>query len=45
MDSEATKPPRQRDARTRILDAALRVIRAKGYTAATVDDICRAAGL
>lgn len=31
--------------RTRILNAALRVIRAKGYTAATVDDICRAAGL
>lgn len=29
----------------RLLDAALGVIRAKGYTAATVDDICRAAGV
>jgi TetR/AcrR family transcriptional repressor of nem operon len=33
------------DARTRLLDAALRVIRAKGYAAATVDDLCAAAGV
>jgi TetR/AcrR family transcriptional regulator, transcriptional repressor for nem operon len=33
------------DAKTKILDAALRVIRTKGYTAATVDDICGAAGV
>jgi TetR/AcrR family transcriptional repressor of nem operon len=32
------------DARTRLLDAALHVIRAQGYSATTVDDICRAAG-
>lgn len=33
------------NARTRVLDAALHVIRLKGYSAATVDDICEAAGL
>ena len=31
--------------KTRILDAALQVIRAKGYSAATLDDICAAAGV
>jgi TetR/AcrR family transcriptional regulator, transcriptional repressor for nem operon len=31
--------------RTRLLDAARDVIRAKGYTATTVDDICAAAGV
>jgi TetR/AcrR family transcriptional regulator, transcriptional repressor for nem operon len=31
--------------RTRLLGAARDVIRAKGYTAATVDDICAAAGV
>ena len=35
----------QSDARTRLLDAAIHVIRAQGYSATTVDDICRAAGL
>lgn len=35
----------QRDSKTRILDVALQVIRAKGYTATTVDDICAAAKL
>ena len=33
------------NARTRLLDAAMQVIRAQGYSATTVDDICRAAGL
>lgn len=33
------------EARTRILDAALEVFRHKGYTATTVDDLCRAAGV
>jgi TetR/AcrR family transcriptional regulator, transcriptional repressor for nem operon len=41
MDMSTTKP----DARTRLLDAALHSIRARGYSATTVDDICRAAGL
>jgi TetR/AcrR family transcriptional regulator, transcriptional repressor for nem operon len=32
-------------ARNRILDAALQVIRTKGYSATTIDDLCTAAGL
>jgi TetR/AcrR family transcriptional repressor of nem operon len=31
--------------KTKLLDAALTAIRAKGYTATTVDDICEAAGV
>lgn len=38
-----TKPPHE--SKNRLLDAALHVIRAKGYEAASVDDICAAAGL
>ena len=34
-----------KDSRTRLLDAALQVVRAKGYNATTVDDICAAAGV
>jgi TetR/AcrR family transcriptional regulator, transcriptional repressor for nem operon len=41
MRASITQP----DARTRLLDAAMQVIRAQGYSATTVDDICRAAGL
>ena len=41
----AATTQRQPDARTRLLDTAMQVIRAKGYTASTVDDICQAAGL
>ena len=33
------------DVRAQLLDAAVNVIRAKGYSAATVDDICRSAGV
>lgn len=33
------------DARTRLLEAALQVIRSKGYTATAVDDICAVAGV
>jgi TetR/AcrR family transcriptional repressor of nem operon len=33
------------ETRTRLLDAARDVIRSKGYTASTVDDICAAAGV
>lgn len=32
-------------AKNKLLDAALSVIRAKGYTATTVDDLCAAAGV
>ena len=35
----------QRQSKTRLLDAALDQIRAKGYAATTVDDICRQAGV
>ena len=33
------------ESKAKLLDAALHVIRGKGYTAASVDDICEAAGL
>lgn len=33
------------DARSKLLDAALRIIRAKGYAATTVDELCAAAGV
>src|SRR4051812_41854849 len=33
------------ESKAKLLDAALQVIRAKGYSATTVDDVCRAAGL
>jgi TetR/AcrR family transcriptional repressor of nem operon len=37
--------PPQNEAKTKLLDAAVHVIRAKGYTATTVDDICQIAGV
>ena len=41
MSAATTRP----DSRTRLLDAAMQVIRAQGYSGTTVDDICSAAGL
>lgn len=35
----------QTQARTKLLDAALQVVRTRGYAATTVDDICAAAGV
>ena len=35
----------QHQSKTKLLDAAMHVIRAKGYAATTVDDICLAAGV
>jgi len=35
----------QHESKTKLLDAALQVIRTKGYEAATVDDVCGSAGL
>lgn len=35
----------QHESKTRILDAALRLIRSKGYAATTIDDLCEEAGL
>lgn len=37
--------PERGDARTRLLDAARDLIRAQGYAATTVDELCRAAGV
>jgi TetR/AcrR family transcriptional repressor of nem operon len=37
--------PRALLTRTSLLDAALKVIRSKGYSATTVDDVCAAAGV
>ena len=38
-------PPPRKDARIKLLDAALGIIRAQGYAATSVDDLCRAAGV
>jgi TetR/AcrR family transcriptional repressor of nem operon len=38
-------PTATADSRTRLLDAALAIIRRKGYNATTVDDLCAATGL
>jgi TetR/AcrR family transcriptional regulator, transcriptional repressor for nem operon len=40
-----TQDQQKHDSKTRFLDAALYVIRAKGYSATRVEDICEAAGL
>ena len=46
MDRNAALPQTARpDAKTRLLDAAMHLIRARGYSATTVDDICREARL
>jgi TetR/AcrR family transcriptional regulator, transcriptional repressor for nem operon len=37
--------PTRKDARAKLLDAALATVRAKGFAATTVDDLCRAAGV
>jgi TetR/AcrR family transcriptional repressor of nem operon len=42
---DAMTPIPPSDAKTKLLDAALRVIRTKGYSASTVDDLCSAAGV
>jgi TetR/AcrR family transcriptional regulator, transcriptional repressor for nem operon len=38
-------PQLQHASKTKLLDAALHVVRAKGYAATTVDDICHSAGV
>lgn len=45
MGIEMPKVQTQHASKTRILDAAVQVIRAKGYSAMTIDDVCLAAGL
>lgn len=39
------EPKSSHQSRTKLLDAAMYVIRAKGYAAATVDDVCLKAGV
>ena len=45
MDQSSPPLSSPRGARTKLLQAALGVIRARGYSAATVDDLCAAAGV
>lgn len=45
MPRPTLKNPERGDARTRLLEAARDVIRAKGYAATSVDDLCAAAGV
>jgi TetR/AcrR family transcriptional regulator, transcriptional repressor for nem operon len=40
-----TKPELRHESKTRFLSAAVRVIRAKGYSATRVEDVCEVAGL
>src|SRR5215475_8080092 len=35
----------QHDSKTRLLDATLKVVRAKGYSATRIEDVCAEAGL
>jgi TetR/AcrR family transcriptional regulator, transcriptional repressor for nem operon len=44
-ENEMPKQTAKIDARSKLLDAALSVIRSKGYCATTVDDLCQAAGV
>jgi TetR/AcrR family transcriptional regulator, transcriptional repressor for nem operon len=45
MSAAGARVKARGEARTRLLDAAMQVIRAQGYSATTVDDICGAAEL
>jgi TetR/AcrR family transcriptional regulator, transcriptional repressor for nem operon len=42
---ENDMPKTKQDAKAKLLDAALSVIRTKGFSATTVDDLCAAAGV
>jgi TetR/AcrR family transcriptional regulator, transcriptional repressor for nem operon len=44
MAAETTPIKSPQGSKARFLDAALQVIRSKGYTASSIDDICEAAG-
>jgi TetR/AcrR family transcriptional repressor of nem operon len=45
MPGDAVAAQIQHESKTKLLDAALQVIRAKGYAATTVEDICHQAGV
>ena len=45
MDNALPAMSSRRDAKTKILDAALTVIRAQGFSATSVENLCKAAGV
>ena len=45
MNTETPASPRMATARRKLLEAALSVIRTKGYVATTVDELCAKAGV
>jgi TetR/AcrR family transcriptional repressor of nem operon len=45
VDRKQLDSTEKHNSRTRLLDAALHIIRAKGYSATTVDEICHRAGV
>jgi len=45
MSSRIPSAPNKPNARTRLLDAATKLVREKGFTATSVDDLCAAAGV
>ncbi|NKL08984.1 TetR/AcrR family transcriptional regulator [Rhizobium leguminosarum] len=45
MSRPTKHTPERGDARTRLLEAAREIIRAKGFAAASVDDLCKAAAV
>jgi TetR/AcrR family transcriptional repressor of nem operon len=45
METQAVTAEPRHESKTRLLNAALHVVRAKGYAATTVDDICNEAGV
>ena len=44
-DRKQLNSPEKHNSRTRLLDSALDLVRAKGYSATTVDEICHRAGV
>jgi TetR/AcrR family transcriptional regulator, transcriptional repressor for nem operon len=45
MDTSPMAKPARGQAREKLLEAALKLIRARGYSATTVDDLCKEAGV
>jgi len=45
LSRSISRPPASHASKVRLLDAALRVIRSKGYTATRIEDVCAAAAL
>jgi len=45
MESHAAPRPLRSESRQKLLDAAISLVREKGYAATTVDQVCERAGL